>query len=119
MFNEILKEIEAAELSGVKNFKVPVKEKTNTIKLFSFLVKSGYNPSFEEADGNAYIQIQLKDKSGSFQSKIIDLKTRVKKSVVSVQKNVIQVNFNRKIEDNIKNTEEASVIPLRNTVGTK
>lgn len=115
MFNEIQKQLEQAQNDGQTFHKIPVNEKSNTLQLFAFLKKSGYNPSFESSkDGEAYIEVKLKPVS--FSSKIIDLKTKIENRVVSVKKNVIEVNFknNNTDESGVNITEdENNVIPLK------
>lgn len=118
MFTEVIAQIEQAQNDGKHNYKIPVSEKTNTLQLFAFLKKSGYSPSFEsDREGNAYIEVQLKPVS--FSSKIIDLKTRVQNRVVSIKKNVIEVNFSlgSQIEDKESLNNENNVVILKNTRG--
>lgn len=119
MFAEIIAEINQAQQEGKNIYKIPVSEKTNTLQLFAFLKKDGHNPSFEsDREGNAYIEIQLKPVS--FSSKIIDLKTRVQNRVVSIKKNVIEVNFAvgaQNKEDVILNDNDNNVVSLKNSRG--
>lgn len=88
--NNILKQIEAAESQGKREVKIKMSKEYKAIDVFKQLKIQGYSPELEDVDDCLFLVIPLK------QSKVINLfDYKPKQRVISVEDNLIKVEFGR------------------------